>query len=187
MDREQGEERVKEIIEDIEGNSPILLLGQATMDFKKHYDKRIDRVSNAEKVKEVVSYYTNLPALRVPLVLDGISFLNKKSIFTLLKLVEEATFPVVLLSKFDKISPIVLSRVKTVLKYQSEKTTSEFLPISEGLEILNDKLDDDSHYFDRLKYINKYSPLIYFIESNLGNVRNKDKILNIIGGERDGR
>lgn len=176
-----GKEDVLEVIEDVDKSSPVLLLGDATIDFKKEYEGGpINKVRDTEDVRDLVAYYTGMPRLPYPLIIEGLSFLNKKSIFLLLKLVEESEFSIVLLSRFDNISPIILSRVKTTIKYQNSNTTSELLSMSEGLRLVDNKLSADSHYFDRLKYISKYSPPLYYIESKMNRVRNKNKIINIL-------
>lgn len=176
----KNEERVKDIIKNIEYYSPVIFIGNSVLDFKKIYNKRVIRVTDAESVRDIVSYYMNIDNLDVPLVVDGLSFLEEKSMFLLLKLVEESSFPIILLSRFDKVSPIILSRIKTIIKYQTEKVNSEFLDCSDGEEIVKEKLSEESSYFDRLKYISKFSPKMYYYEKQLNNVRNKEKIKSIL-------
>lgn len=173
-------EEIGNFIIDIEKYSPVLLLGDAVKDFIQVYDGKIDRVRNIDEVREIVSYYMNLPSLDRILVIEGLSFLNKKASFMLLKLVEESSLPIILLSRFDNISEIILSRIRTIMKYNKGKIKSEFLGLGDGVEVVNDKLSDDSHYYDELKNYSKYCPLLYYVKSNINVGRNKHKILNIL-------
>lgn len=113
-------------------------------------------------------------------MIDGLSFLNQDALFILLKLVEESELNIILLSRFDNIPSVILSRVRKIVKYKNKESKSQFLDLKEGIEIVNRNIDEDSHYYDKLKYIIKYSPKIYYIESNMNRVRNKGKIKDII-------
>jgi len=172
--------QMEELVNDIEKHTPALLLGDAVKDFIKQYDGKIDRVRNIDDVREIVSYYMNLPNLDRILVIEGLSFLNRRASFMLLKLVEESTLSIILLSRFDNVSEIILSRIKTIIKYKKSKTKSEFLNIESGVDVVREKLSDDSHYYDELKYYSKFSPILYYIKSNINVERNKDKIMSIL-------
>lgn len=99
----------------------------------------------------------------------------------LLKLVEESKLNIILLSKFDNISPIILSRIKTIIKYYKDETFSEFLTISKGDDIIKTKLNEDSHYYEELKQISRYSPITHYVNSNMRIKRNRTKIKDILG------
>ncbi|MFW6029673.1 MAG: hypothetical protein ACOCRO_05400, partial [Halanaerobiales bacterium] len=113
---------IKKILDNIEENCPILLMGDAVIDFKKDYTNPVNKVRNIDDVRELVAYYSGIDFLDYPLVIEGLSFLDNKAVFVLLKLVEESELNIILLSKFDKISPIILSRIKTKIKYYKEET-----------------------------------------------------------------
>lgn len=158
----------------------VLILGEAVYDFKKVYDNPIKEVRNSEDVRRIVGYYFGIKNLEIPLVIS-ISFLNEEASFLLLKLVEESQFTIILLSRYDNISSILLSRIEEVVKYEKGKIKSEFLSIKIGKEIIEEKLDDDSSYYNRLKYIIEYSPQMLFMESRISEVkRNRDKIRDIL-------
>ena len=50
------------------------------------------------------------------LVLDGIGFLSHVGQNSLLKFIEESKLPIIILSYGDKISPIIMSRMKIIVK-----------------------------------------------------------------------
>ena len=81
------------------------------------------------------------------------SFLNEQCEGTLLKFIEETPLRVIMLSVYDKVSNVMLSRVKQVIKYQKDTVSSEFLSVSSGYKKLEDTLKPDSHYYDRVRYI----------------------------------
>lgn len=176
-----GEEQIDNLIDNIEHIKKALILGDAVVDFKKKYKNPVKRVEDREDVRELISYYIDLKSLEVPLVIEGLSFLDEKSNFLLLKLVEESNFPVVLLSRFDNISAVMLSRIKEVIKYNKKEVDSELLNPKTGIDVIKDKLSEDSNYFDRVKYISDISPQIFYFDSYLSNVRrNRNKIRDVI-------
>ena len=169
------------LIKDIENNTPMLIMGTAVMDFKKGYGKPIKVVRTTEEVRDLVANYASISSLDVPLVIDDLSFLKDNlSSMLLLKLVEESKFNLILLSLYDKVSPIMLSRVKTIIKYQKDKVESEFMPVGSGLRRVEEQLSADSHYFDRVKAFAKISPAAYVFEKKLGSVKNKQKIIQLL-------
>ena len=171
---------INKVIDNIEEYSPVLLLGSAVQDFKKVYTSKIEKVKNIEDVRDLVGYYKGIRELDYILVIDGLSFLGKDAIFTLLKLVEDSELDIILLSKFDNVPAVIVSRVKFIVKYSNKECKSQLLELEDGIDIVEEKVDRDSHYFDRLKYIIKYSPKMYYVENNMGRIRNKNKIKDII-------
>lgn len=174
-------EDLGKLMMDVETYSPVLLMRDAVKDFIKNYEGKIERVRNVDDVRELISYYVGIPDLGRTLVIEGISFLNQRASFMLLKLVEESKLPIVLLSRFDNVSEIILSRIRTTLKYNNQKVNSEFLEINDGRDVVRDKVSEDSHYYDVLKNYSKYSPIMYYIEENMKVRRGKDKIMDILG------
>lgn len=174
------QDQIKEIVRSPDQYAPALLMASAALDFKRLYEHPIRTVRTTEEVRDLVAYYISLRSLEHCLVIEDLSFLQEQASFLLLKLVEESEFPVVLLSTFDKVSPIILSRIKTFVKYSKEKTTSDFLDVEVGISRLLD-LSPDSHYFDRVKNMARNCPKLYFYEASFGKVRNREKIIRILG------
>lgn len=159
---------------------PLLVMGSAVTSFKKAYTDVIVQVRDMESLRETVSYYNNIPFLERILVIEDLSFLPRKADGVLLKFIEESPLKIVILSTFDVVDSVLLSRFKRVIKFSSEKINSQFLSVKEGYAKVEDELSDNTSRYDRLRYVAKYSPKILFIEKNIGKVGNKDKIMQIL-------
>lgn len=160
---------------------PALIIGNAVVDFKKNYHGPIARVTTPEELRDLVSYYSGIDDIGRILVVEDISFLSNPSLEgLLLKFVEESKLPLVLLSTYDKVSSVLLSRCKEVVKYYHNKTDSEFLSVADGNQKVNDTLSPDSYYFDRVRYYSKFSPKLYFLDKNVTSNRVKQKLLQFL-------
>lgn len=166
-------------VNNIKDTSPLLLVGEAYFLFRKSYKGKILTV-NSENIREIVSYYSSI-SLDYILVLEDIANLSSTEVNYLLKLVEDAKYPIILLASYDNINPILLSRIRTFVKF-SNPISSEFLSPSKGIEVIEDKLSSDTAYIDKVRYQMKYSPRLYYLEQLLGNTKNKNKYLDILGG-----
>ena len=151
-----------------------------SVDFKKIYDGPVSRLTTLDEVREFVSYYNSIKVLDRLLVVEDLAFLPPMSEGYLLKFVEETPLNLVLLSYYDSVSSIMLSRVKRVEKYYNEKTSSSFQAASVGYKRMAEELSVDSHYFDRVKFMSKVSPKMFFLESKVSTTRNKGKILGFL-------
>lgn len=160
---------------------PLIVIGGAVVDFKKYYKGPISRATTPEDLRDFVSYYQSVSDLGRVLVLEDISFLSNPSCEgLLLKFVEETRLSLVLLSTYDKVSSILLSRAKSVVKYYNTKTESDFGSVSSGFQRLNDTVKTDSHYYDRVRYMSKFSPKLYYLDKVITSNRVKTKILQFV-------
>lgn len=159
---------------------PMLVIGSAVLDFKKACSDPIVQVTDTQSLREVVAYYSSIAVLDRLLIIEDLSFLPKGAEVTLLKFVEETSLKLVLLSYYDVVSPILLSRCKVVVKYQKEPTESAFLSPADGSKKIDELVVENTSYYDRVRYMGKYSPKVYFLEKMLGTARNRDKILSMI-------
>ena len=171
---------VKKSINRLPNSSPVLLIGDAVNDFRRAWKYPIKRVTNTEEVRELIAQYQGVNSLQYPLVIEDLGFLNESQNFMLLKLVEEAKFPIILLARYDKISAIMLSRIKTVVKYQKEEIKSEFLSPVAGSAKIEEQLSADSHYYDVVRYQMMYSPKLYMYTTQLKKTRGRDKIISLL-------
>lgn len=162
------------------GDYPALIIGDAVVDFKKEFSGPIVSVKDVTELKEVIAYYSGIPRLDRLLVIEDISFLGKDVNTSLLKFVEETELELVLLSKFDKIDEVLLSRIKKVIKYYKEPTESKFLRCSEGFNKLEETLSPDSHYFDRVRYMGKLAPRLLLLDKTVKIKRIKNKVISFI-------
>ncbi len=168
--------QLKNALTDLKANSPLLIMASAVEDFLKVYKGPIKEVRDSEDVRELVSYYLSISSIGYPLVISDLSYLTSNATNLLLKKVEETNFPIVLLAKYDNVSPMLLSRMKTVVKYYNHQISSELLGVKEGLRTL-DGLGQEIDYFDRLNEIVRKSPKIYYYDRALGYVKNKKKLM----------
>lgn len=159
---------------------PAMFIGDAVADFKKEFRGYINTVQTLDELREFVSYYNGIEDLDRILVLEDISFLPRGSEGTLLKFVEETSLRLVMLSRFDKVSNIMLSRIKTVIKYYNEEVSSQFLPVSKGYSGIEEMLKESSSYYDKIRYMGKLSPKMIYLEKNIRQSRNKNKIMSFV-------
>lgn len=172
------------IYDDIINNKeycPALLIGQYSVEFKQYYRGKIFNVSTLEDVRSLVSQYYGIEDLEGRImVLDGISFLSDYGQVHLLKFIEESTFPIVILSYYDKVSSIIKSRMKYVKKSSVVSISKmDFTSIGSVYDALNEK---QLKGLDREKYVMSNCPNIYYLEHLSKDYSGSDaKINRIIG------
>ena len=159
---------------------PLLIMGDAVTDFKKNYTDKINTAENLEEMRELIAYYTSISHLDRPLVIEDISLFAKNGEGVLLKFVEDTKLQLILLSRFDKVSNVLLSRVKLVVKYYKDPVTSQFMSVSNGFQALQQSLESSSHYYDKIRYMGKLSPKQIYLEKNIRQRRNKEKIMSFV-------
>lgn len=159
---------------------PVLLMGKAVADFKRVCDYPIIKVTNPDEIRDMVSYYNSITRLDRPLIIEDLAFLSSSCDGLLLKFVEESKLKLILLSTYDKATPVLLSRVKKVIKYYDGGVSSEFMKVSEGTRKLEELLSPDSHYYDKVRYMGKYCPRLYLVEKAIKSNRNRNKIKTFI-------
>jgi len=169
-------EYIYETMKDIKGKTPILLIGGASVIFKKIYRGNIYQVYNTEEVKDFLMQFSNVEYDK-PIVLEDISAIQRDSV--LLKLVEETTIPLILLASKDNITLPLHSRIKTTIKLPLEPSKCSFVSILEAHEyITNNELTGDE--FD--SYIADNCPELALAYDSMKNRKYKDKIIQILGG-----
>ena len=106
------------------------------------------------------------------------SRLSHNASSALLKFVEERPLQFfILLSLFDNVSSVMLSRMRVIIK-EKDTMKSEFLSIKEGL-LLTEEIPKDLHPYLRLKRVLEISPLLSIYEAH-PKYRKTLKILRII-------
>lgn len=173
---------LKQAIEDIYNTSPLLIVGDARLLFLKAWQYKVNRVTNTKELREVTNYYATVKDSK-PIVIDDLSLLQESSLKLLLKLVEESKTPVILLSSYDNLDSILLSRIRTFIRFK-EDIKSDFLSLSEFYDILVEKDFKDSKASDKLKFYVSKCPKYLQLDYELATSSNKNKILSILtGGE----
>lgn len=172
---------LKNSIEDIYNTSPLLIIGEARLLFLKAWKYKVNNVSKIDDLRELVTYYA-LVQDNKPIVIDDLSLLQPNALRVLLKLVEESKTPIILLSSYDNIDSILLSRIKTYIRFE-EKVQSDFLSLQDFYNVLIEKDFADSKYSDKLKFYKNKCPQYIQLEHMLKTSSNKNKILSILSGD----
>ena len=162
----------------IQDKSPVLLVEKAALMFKEEYSKEIYRVENQEELKDLVERFTNTPYSGL-LVIEDIS--NVWDMSVLLKFLEEATFPIVLLAykDGDNIGNTIISRIKTYIKYPYESVKSNLTNARDALDIW--KVEQDKSNQDR--FFAQESPELYYLKLKTSKYKCNTKIVDLLALE----
>ena len=162
----------------IQDKSPVLLVEKAALMFKEEYSKEIYRVENQEELKDLVERFTNTPYSGL-LVIEDIS--NVWDMSVLLKFLEEATFPIVLLAykDGDNIGNTIISRIKTYIKYPYESVKSNLTNAKDALDIW--KVEQDKSNQDR--FFAQESPELYYLKLKTSKYKCNTKIVDLLALE----
>jgi hypothetical protein len=156
---------------------PRLYIGKAARELKKRITFPIYQVTN-ESLKEFINYYSLIPKLNNPLIIEDLTYLSFEAQSNLLKFIEDSPLKIILLSSEDQIISTILSRMSLVYKVK-EKVKSQFLTTRQAQEEL-DKIDPDTYYLTYLKKEMELSPVTYYYEQVVGNKSNKQKLVQLI-------
>lgn len=175
-------ELIYNTMKNIKDKTPILLIGGAAYLFKRMYTGNIYRLENTEDVKEFISNFYGIKYNK-PIVVEDISLFYRDNI--ILKLVEEIKLPLILLASEDNISVPLQSRIKTRLKFPSDNDFGcSFTNILEAQQhIDNEELSGRA--LD--KYIAENCPELAFLYDDMKMRKNKDKLIQILGGIKDNK
>lgn len=156
---------------------PRLYIGKAAQELKKRVSFPVYSITK-ENIVEMISFYSTIPNLNNPLVLEDITYLSLNEQGMLLKFIEDSQLKIILLASEDNVIPTILSRMSLVYKIK-DKITSLFLSYKQGKEEL-DNIDKDTFYLDYIKKQRMVSPISFYYDNYIGNKRNKDKLLQLI-------
>ena len=172
---------LKYAIEHIYDTSPLLIIGEARLLFIKAWKYKINNVSNTKELRDIIDYYSTVQDNK-PIVIDDLSLLQENSLKLLLKLVEESKSPIILLGTYDNIDKILLSRIKTYIRFK-EPIKSEFLDFKSFYEQLQEKDFSDSRESDKILFYLKKCPKYLSLDYDIKMSSNKNKILSILSSE----
>lgn len=159
---------------------PRLYIGKAAQELKKRMNLRVIQVTK-ESIADFLDYYTNIPKMDSPLVIEDIYYLPAYCQSDLLKFIEDSNLKIILLSSEDNIIPTILSRMSLVYKLP-EQIDSEFLPASQARKEL-DEIDSDTFYLNYVKKQRALSPITYYNDTLLQGKSNKKKLLQLLESE----
>lgn len=151
---------------------PVLMIGKYVNRFKQKFDGTIERIYTLEDVRNVVREYEGIEHINSEyLVLDGIGYLSQVGQNSLLKFIEESKLPIILLSYTDKVSPIIMSRMKIVVKRWYHVKSLNFMSIENAIKGLKEKEDNSDNKLteiERIQYMADNCPLLYGIWQQSG-------------------
>ena len=166
----------------IKETCPVLLIGKAVSIFKRMYKGVIQELRSADDVREFVAEYTGIFSSQ-PVVISDLSNLTENATFLLLKLVEEAKFPAIVLSSQDSVNGIILSRIKRIIKFPDDSNTNNsLLSIAEASELLE---SNESFKNNKIKFYAENCPQLYEIESETPFTKRRKDFISIIGDTYD--
>jgi len=168
---------IYETLKDIKGKTPVLLIGGAMTLFKMIYKGNVYKIYNTEEAKELITNFYGVEYNK-PIVIEDISALYRDTI--LLKLVEEIKLPLILLASEDNISSSLHSRIKTCIKYPKDlEFKCDFVDILDALEYIDER---DISGVELDKFMAEHCPNLAIYYKMMEVRKNKDKILQILGG-----
>ena len=176
---------IKNSITPLHKKSPILLLEQAAILFRNSYNNEIHDVLTDEDLVNLVSSYSNID-YRGLLVIGGLSMIKNKAL--LLKFIEEASFPIIVLCNSDSngLDNILLSRFQTIIKIPNTSGACNIIPAIDGLETFREqaRLLDDKTEYGRNKLEDKIfateSPEYYYLKNKSSRYVCNDKIIDLL-------
>jgi hypothetical protein len=160
LEKNNIEEKIQQVLNN-PNFCPCLFLGKYTTEFKRIYKDRIFSLYNLNDVRELVDRFMGIADLNGRyFVIDGISNLTSVGQNSLLKFIEENKFPIILLSYFDRVSPIILSRIKFIFKSPvHEAKNTRFVELKDALRALEEKKkDEDFTIMDEVRFYAENCP-----------------------------
>lgn len=163
----------KEFIDKVLSNPslcPCLMIGKYVNDFKQRYKDTIERAYTLNDVRHLVEEYDGISSVKSGfLILDGVGYLSETGQNSLLKFIEESKLPLILLSQTDKVSPIIMSRMKIVVKkwYPIEKMN--WVKPREAIRALAEKKKDPNfRELQEVQFLADNCPRLYLIKAIAG-------------------
>lgn len=181
--RDRELDRIYELTFDF-SKCPALLIGKAANEFKRAYKGDIVRIYTFDEVKIMLDEYEGISSVESGvLVLDGIGYLSSAGQDALLKFLEESKVPIILLSFTDKVSPIIMSRMKTVIKIWFQVKSLTFMNVPTAREALAEKKRDGKmRFLEEVQFMADNCPSLYALSQQSGDLydRYNDRILDLI-------
>lgn len=160
----------------IKEKSPVLLVENAMILFKKMYKGHIHKLENTEDIKEFISEYSGIEYDK-PLVIEDIALIYRDSI--LLKLIEEIKIPLILLASRDNISAPLKSRIKTYIKFtEPVNYNQKQLSFDEAIKHLEKENITDMNIIE--DYLTENCAELMLWNTKLKSYRYKDRFLRLL-------
>ena len=180
---------IEKLLEHVE-MCPCLLIGKYVTEFKKVYKDTIERVYTLDDVRYLIDAYDGISNINSKfLVLDGIGYLSHVGQNSLLKFIEESKLPIIILSYGDKISPIIMSRMKIIVKRWDTVKNLNFSSVADTISYINEKnstREEKMSEFEEVQVMANMCPSLYSIKQQAGDkyVYNNSRLINIMVGTK---
>nr|DAY36472.1 MAG TPA: Redirecting phage packaging protein C packaging protein, DNA Binding.0A [Bacteriophage sp.] len=181
---------IEKLLEHVE-MCPCLLIGKYVTEFKKVYKDTIERVYTLDDVRNLIDSYDGISNVNSKfLVLDGIGFLSHVGQNSLLKFIEESKLPIIILSYGDKISPIIMSRMKIIVKRWDVVKNLNFSSVADTIAYINEKnstREDKMSEFDEVQIMANMCPSLYSIKQQAGDKYGytNSRLINLMVGTKN--
>lgn len=142
--RKEAYRIVNNILKDPKKLTPCVLIGGSLVStFKRCFKGTIETIYSIDDVRRVVDEYDGIESVNSGiLALVGVGALYETGQNSLLKFIEEAKLPIVILSSNDRVSPIIMSRVKFTYKLVNPIEDMKFEHMKSGLNRVEQALED---------------------------------------------
>ena len=149
---------------------PCLMIGKYVNEFKRQYKDTIERAYTLNEVRRLVEEYDGIESVNSQfMVIEGVGYLSHVGQNSLLKFIEESKLPIILLSYNDKISPIIMSRMKIVVKRWYPVKSLKFSRVADAVRALNDKKKDGQmKEYEEIQFMADNCPTLYSIKQQAG-------------------
>lgn len=161
---------------------PIVLVGSAARKFKSRTAWEVYTPTSLDSLRDIVEKFSTIPYREFPLILDLVKLKNFDfAQVILLKLIEDSSIPIILLYGSDKVSPTILSRTKTFLKYYDEKVSSDLLDLNAGMTLYKDSIKFRTKPEQNIFFRDRSPVTGYFLYNfHRKNTKNLDRFIEIL-------
>lgn len=172
---------------------PCLMIGEGYVNtFKRIYKGRIITVYTLQDVRNLIEMCTGVRDVTGGyMVLDGVGKLSDVGQSSLLKFIEEMRVPIILLSYNDRVSPVIMSRMKIVVKSFGEVKSLDFAKTKDAVKYIKDKKENNKNFdeFDEVVYFSESCPGAFSLKSSCGDPFDKSysRVLEVIVGIGEGK
>jgi hypothetical protein len=149
---------------------PCLMIGKYVNEFKQIYKDTIERAYSLSEVRGLIEEYEGVTNVNSKyLVIEGVGYLSSVGQNSLLKFIEESKLPIILLSYNDKVSPIIMSRMKIVVKRWYPLKDLKFLRVTDALRTLEEKKKEGQmKEYEEIQFLANNCPTLYSIKQQAG-------------------
>lgn len=176
-------EFIKDLLSDTE-MCPCLMIGKYVNEFKRIYKDTIERAYSLVDVRRLIEEYDMVQSVNSKyLVIEGVGYLSSVGQNSLLKFIEESKLPIILLSYNDKVSPVIMSRMKIVVKRWYPVKSLNFVRVKDALRTLDEKKQTSQMKdYEEVQFMANNCPTLYSIKQQSGDPYDhfNDRMINIM-------